>query len=161
MEIRQAKYEELDSVMRIYEEARAFMMEAGNPDQWGTNYPPRDLIETDIKRGSCYVCVQDEELWAVFYFAVEQDPTYEYIKGAWLNDRSYAVLHRVAVAKKGKGIVSRIFEFALSQYPNLKIDTHESNLPMQKALAKNGFTPCGEIYIDNGDPRIAYQKYAE
>ena len=158
MEIRQASIEELDAIMKIYEGARAFMAASGNPDQWGESYPPRGLIESDIARGCCYVCAARDGLWGVFYFAVEDDPTYAYIKGAWKNDAPYAVLHRVAVAKQGRGVVSRIFDFAISQYPNIKIDTHESNLPMQKALAKNGFTACGEIYLENGDPRIAYQR---
>ena len=29
---------------------------------------------------------------------------------------------------------------------------------MQKALKRNGFEKCGIIYLDNGDPRIAYEK---
>ena len=161
MEIRQAKMEELDAVMQIYEGARAFMTVTGNPDQWGATYPPRELIERDIERGCCYVASAEDGLWGVFYFAVEDDPTYAYIKGAWLNDRPYAVLHRVAVAKQGRGVVSRIFEYAVSQYPNIKIDTHENNLPMQRALTKNGFTACGEIYLANGDARIAYQRCDE
>ena len=41
---------------------------------------------------------------------------------------------------------------------NLRIDTHEKNIPMQGCLAKNGFARCGIIYLEDGDPRIAYQK---
>ena len=29
---------------------------------------------------------------------------------------------------------------------------------MQHLLEKNGFTPCGIIYVANGTPRIAYQR---
>jgi RimJ/RimL family protein N-acetyltransferase len=43
-------------------------------------------------------------------------------------------------------------------HPNLKIDTHRDNIPMQKVLKRNGFSECGIIYIENGDERIAFQK---
>ena len=36
--------------------------------------------------------------------------------------------------------------------------THEENLVMQSAIAKCGFTRCGIIYLESGDPRIAYEK---
>ena len=44
---------------------------------------------------------------------------------------------------------------------NLKIDTHRDNIPMQRALAKHGFRPCGTVYLENGDARVAYQKSGE
>ena len=43
----------------------------------------------------------------------------------------------------------------------MRIDTHAENLPMQRALEKAGFTPCGMIYLiggrEDGDPRLAYE----
>ena len=41
---------------------------------------------------------------------------------------------------------------------NLKIDTHEDNYVMQNMLKKCGFTPCGTIYLEDGEPRIGFQK---
>ena len=40
---------------------------------------------------------------------------------------------------------------------HIRIDTHEDNIVMQKAIAKNGFHKCGIIYTDDGSPRIAYE----
>ena len=40
----------------------------------------------------------------------------------------------------------------------LRIDTHHGNTRMQSALKKNGFTPCGTIYLSWGDPRLAFEK---
>ena len=41
VEIRHAVKEDIHEIMRIYEYARRFMAEHGNPDQWGpTNWPP-------------------------------------------------------------------------------------------------------------------------
>ena len=114
MRIRNAEACELDRIMDIYREARRFMIAAGNPTQWWEGYPPRELIEDDIKKKRLYVCDDDGEIAAVFYFAVENDPTYEKIyEGKWLNDNEYAVMHRVAVAKRGKGIISVCIDYCL------------------------------------------------
>ena len=39
MEIRQALLEEIPEIMKIYEAARRFMAEHGNPTQWVIGYP--------------------------------------------------------------------------------------------------------------------------
>ena len=48
MEIRKASTQDLDQIMQIYENAKAFMRENGNKDQWGDDYPSRELIEQDL-----------------------------------------------------------------------------------------------------------------
>ena len=48
--IRHAGLEELDDIMKIYASARAFMAENGNAEQWGTDYPPREVILDDLRR---------------------------------------------------------------------------------------------------------------
>lgn len=156
--IEQATLSQLPQIMEVYAKARAFMAQNGNPLQWGQNYPPEEMIRQDILDGKCYVNLKGEETAAVFYFAVEEDPTYRVIDGAWLNDEPYGVIHRIAVAQNGKGVAGECFRFAMAQCKNLRIDTHEDNLPMQRCLAKHGFARCGIIYLEDGDPRIAYQK---
>lgn len=156
--IRKAEISQLPRIMEIYGQARTFMAQAGNPDQWGTAYPPEEMIRQDIENGKSYVEIENDSIRAVFYFAVEEDPTYGYIDGAWLNDRPYGVIHRIAVGENGRGVAAQCFQFAYAQCGNLRIDTHEKNIPMQHCLAKNGFTRCGIIYLEDGDPRIAYQK---
>ncbi len=159
--ITKANMSQLSQILSIYESARAFMVQNGNPNQWGTAYPPQEWIYRDIVDGKCYVNLEGDCIRAVFYFAVEQDPTYGYIEGNWLNDEPYGVIHRIAVGENGKGVAAECFDFALSQCSNLRIDTHEDNIPMQRCLTKNGFSRCGIIYLEDGDPRIAYQKVRE
>lgn len=43
----------------------------------------------------------------------------------------------------------------------MRIDTHENNTPMRRALEKSGFRYCGIIRIFNGDARIAFQKSSQ
>lgn len=156
--IQKATLSQLPRIMEIYGQARTFMAKTGNPDQWGTAYPTEEMIRQDILNGKSYVNLEGDHIRAVFYFAVEEDPTYGYIEGAWCNDRPYGVIHRIAVGQNGKGVAAECFRFAYEQCPNLRIDTHEKNIPMQRCLAKNGFQRCGIIYLEDGDPRIAYQK---
>ena len=156
--IAKATLSQLSQIMAVYAHARQFMAQNGNPDQWGTAYPSEAMIRQDIQNGKCYVNLEGDRIRAVFYFAVEADPTYGYIEGAWLNDAPYGVIHRIAVGESGKGVAAECFAFASERCENIRIDTHEKNIPMQRCLAKNGFTRCGIIYLENGDPRIAYQK---
>ena len=156
--IQKAILSQLSQIMAIYETARDFMARSGNPDQWGTAYPAEDMIRQDILDGKCYVNLEDEQILAVFYFAVEEDPTYGYIEGSWLNDEPYGVIHRIAVGESGRGVAAACFDFAAQHCDNIRIDTHEKNIPMQRCLAKHGFARCGIIYLEDGDPRIAYQK---
>ena len=68
MKIRIATLKDLDSILRIYEHARSFMASHGNPTQWGTTYPPVDMIEHDIRMGNAYVCEENNRVIAVFYY---------------------------------------------------------------------------------------------
>lgn len=159
MEIRKTKRNELDQVMAIYEYARGFMAEHGNPTQWGTTEPPRELVEQDIENGKSYVCVENGKIAAVFYYAKEADETYANIyEGSWPNDKEYGVVHRIASAGIVKGAGSFCLNWAYEQCKNLRIDTHRNNVVMQNLLKKNGFAYCGIIYIKDGTERFAYQK---
>ena len=156
--IQKAKMSQLQRILEIYGKAREFMAQSGNPDQWGDRYPPEEMIRQDILDGKSYVNLDGDEIRAVFYFAREADPTYGYIEGSWLNDAPYGVIHRIAVDGSGKGVAAECFDFVAGRCENIRIDTHEKNIPMQRCLAKNGFARCGVIYLEDGDPRIAYQK---
>ncbi len=143
----------------IYKDAREFMRSSGNPSQWHTHYPSEASIRADMNEGASYVCLDGDEVVAVFYFKVGEDKTYKKIyDGAWLSDDEYAVIHRIAVKYQGRGIVGFCFDEMFRSFPNIKIDTHRDNIPMQKALQKRGFKYCGIIYLENGDERLAFQK---
>ncbi len=162
MKIRIAKREELDVIDSVYADAREFMRASGNPNQWKDGYPCRDLLISDIENGNLYVCEgEDGEIMGVFYYRSGDDPTYLSIyNGGWKNSLPYGVIHRIAVSKnaRGKGVARACFDYAYKICGNVKIDTHASNIPMQKALLKYGFEKCGIIYLSNGDERIAFQK---
>ncbi len=161
MKIRQAFNRDLETIMNIYADAKAFMRLSGNNMQWQGNYPQRELIVNDIKDENCYICEENGEILAVFCFFEGEDPTYLKIyDGKWLSSKPYGVIHRIAVSKNahGKGVAAFCYDFCFSKIGNIKIDTHRDNIPMQKSLLKYGFTYCGIIYLKNGEERLAYQK---
>jgi hypothetical protein len=159
MEIRKTRIEELDQVMEVYAHARKFMAEHNNPNQWKNNKPSREQIESDIKRGHHYVCEENGQIAAVFYFAHETDPTYAKIyDGAWLNEEEYSVVHRIASSGLVKGAGSFCMEWASAQSDNLKIDTHADNYVMQNMLKKLGYKRCGIILLEDGEERTAFHK---
>jgi len=160
MYIRKTELRDLDEVCQIYRDAQEFMIANGNPDQWWNVHPPRELIVNDIHAGKSFVCVNEEsgEIAAVFYFAVETDPTYAKIDGAWLNDEPYGVIHRIAANKTAKGAGTFCMDWCYRQHNNIRIDTHNDNEPMKGLLKKLNYSYCGIIWIENGDERVAFQK---
>jgi len=156
--IRKTTMRDLDEVCRIYAFAREFMRESGNMNQWQDGHPSRETVQGDIRNGKSYVYLNGNDIAAVFFFDTEPDPTYAKIDGAWLNDEPYGVVHRIARAENAAGAGALCIEWCFEQCGNLRIDTHEDNIPMRKVLDRLGFTYCGIIWLESGDERLAFQK---
>ena len=147
--IRLAKFKDIDEILSVYETARKFMRSTGNATQWNGGYPQKEILMEDIDKKQLFVLEIDGEIHAVFAFIKGEDPTYCYIEnGAWLSDEEYFAVHRVASAGKSKGVLKVCLDFCKGFSKNLRIDTHEE---------KNDFKRCGIIYLENGDPRIAFE----
>ncbi|MDO4404425.1 MAG: N-acetyltransferase [Atopobiaceae bacterium] len=153
---RRATQADVPVILDIYAGARAFMRRTGNPTQWPDGYPGIDDVLNDIEEGKLYVCVTGEKVFAVFFLADGPDPTYAHIDGRWLNDEPYSVIHRIA-ARVGTGAGRYCIQRVCDSVQNLRIDTHEDNLPMRHVLRSLGFVECGTIICNDGTPRIAYQ----
>ena len=151
--IRRATNADLPRLLEIYESARQFMRQNGNPTQWPDHYPDKALLLEDIRAGQLYV-LEDGLIHGCFLLAPGPDPTYAVIDGAWGWQDGYGVLHRVAGTRKGT--LAQCVAFGLKTFSHLRIDTHEKNIPMQKALARQGFTHRGTIICEDGTPRLAY-----
>lgn len=157
--IRTATWADLPRILKIYEGAREFMRESGNPTQWGHTHPAEQLLREDIPLQRLFVCTEGPEILAVFFYEQGVDPCYVDIQdGQWLNDEPYGVIHRIAVAQPGKGVAGACFDWALNRCRNLRIDTHRDNIPMQKALKKHGFVPCGTVYVGDHLASVGYHK---
>lgn len=164
MIIRHSEKRDIERIMEIYALARQFMAKNGNPRQWGeTNWPPKSLIENDIKDGNSYVCLNDEgEIVGTFFYKYGYDiePAYRVITdGNWSRDGRYGVVHRIASDRSEKGIGAFCLNWAFDNCGYIRIDTHGDNIVMQNLLKKLGFIHCGTVFVEEDDyPRLAFEK---
>ena len=162
LQVRKAIEQDFEKIMEIYRYAQDFMIQSGNPDQWGHFYPDQELVKADIRDGLCHVICDETEIHGVLALLAGDEPTYQYIEnGAWLNDAPYVAIHRIAGDGQTHGIFRCAADYCKSISANVRIDTHENNTTMQRQIEKNGFKRCGTIYVEDGSPRIAYHWTAE
>ena len=156
--IRKALPEDMPVILKIYEQARRFMAEHGNPWQWGNTSPAQNVLEEDIRKERLYLCERDEKICGVFAFPVGEDPTYEKIEGGgWKLNTPYGTIHRMAGNGQETGVFAECLAWCREQIGHIRIDTHEDNRIMQHLIEKNGFVRCGIIHVADGSPRIAYE----
>ena len=52
MNIRRAKFSDINRLLAIYKKAREYMRATGNPHQWKNSYPSKKLVKDDIENKS-------------------------------------------------------------------------------------------------------------
>ncbi len=159
--IRKAIPADIPLLAEIYEDAKIFMHENGNPTQWAGGYPNRESLTGDLEKGLLYTVESDTEpgrIAGAFSMLTTPDPTYAVIyDGSWLSDTPYAAIHAVVSDRKEKGMVKKIMAFVRESHDHIRVDTHKDNLPMQGALIRDGFTLQGTIICHDGTPRVAFE----
>lgn len=159
--IRSARREDLPAIQLIYTSARKYMRANGNHKQWIHGYPDDELLLSDIGKNQLFVIEKavDGIICAAFAFIIGDDPTYSYIEGgSWLSDTAYGTIHRIASDGTERDILRQAVRFCEEQIRHLRIDTHQDNHIMQQVILRNGFERRGIIYLEDGSPRIAYEK---
>jgi len=158
--LRKTTLDDYDKTLEIYQGAREFMKTNGNPDQWGDNWPSREIIKEDIIKGISYSVTCKDELIAIFAFKVGIDVTYLKIwDGKWSSEETYGTVHRLASSFKYKGIFPFIQNELEKMFDiNFRIDTHENNKPMINQVLKVGYTYAGKISPIEGGERLAFEK---
>ena len=156
--IRLATERDLPRIFEVYAAARQLMAQTGNPTQWGSHYPPHDMLRADVPAGRLWVVERDGVIHAAFALVFGEDPSYGYIEdGAWRRNDPYAAIHRVGSDGTG-GIFGEVIAFCREKCGYLRIDTHHDNRVMQHVVQKYGFCRSGIVYMcDDGTPRIAYE----
>lgn len=166
MTIRNAEQKDAARILEIIESAKLSLRGLGI-DQWQNGYPNMESVLSDISSGIGRVLEENGKILATAAVYVGNEPTYDRIfDGKWLTDtRTYGIIHRIAVAPEGKnkGAASCMMDYCakLSRdagVSSLRCDTHFGNVIMQHTLEKNGYTRCGTIYLEDGSPRVAYEK---
>lgn len=161
--IRAALVQDLDAIMPILEQARAFQINCGHP-QWEKGYPSREKILEDISCQGARLVVVDGET-AGYFAMISRDAGYDCMKGLWDKPLApYIAVHRLALSDsfRGKGLTSLIFKNIFDSArqcgaEEIRIDTGLDNLPMHHSMAKLGFKSLGNVVFPWG-PRVAYVK---
>ncbi len=154
---RKATLEDMDDLMAIAKEASAYLRSCG-VDQWQDNFPNPEVFARDISKDNCWLFTHEGKAAGVIVIYLEPEEDYRGIEGRWLTEgEHYGVIHRVAVkdAYRGRSLSGEMMQLAEDiilgrGYPSVRIDTHEDNLTMQNMLKKRGYTPCGVVWLKNG-----------
>lgn len=153
--IRLATAADLEQIVGIYDDARAFMRSYGNMTQWNTGYPGLESAKADLEQGVLYVAEKGGAVIGTFVMMPGPDATYAHIEnGSWRTDGPYGVIHRVA--SRGGGVLEAALAAARERFSHIRMDTHADNAPMRHLLEKHGFSYRGTIYVSDGSPRRAY-----
>jgi RimJ/RimL family protein N-acetyltransferase len=163
MELEKATAQDIVRIMEIINQAKAFLKSQG-VDQWQTGYPATADIERDLQSGIGYVLKDGKAVIGYAGLDTRGEAAYDGLKGHWLNDEPYLVIHRMALdnTSRGKGLAQQAFqvceEFARSKgLRNIRVDTDQDNHIMRHIIKKMGFQYCGTIWFDNSE-KIAFQK---
>lgn len=165
MRLRKSINEDVNNIMQIIDEAKEALKEQGI-DQWQDGYPNADVIRNDILNNYSYVFIKNNEIVATLAVSFDGEKTYDKIyDGNWITNGEFAVIHRIAISNKHKGIgiaseiIKMVEDICLDKYVHsIKVDTHEFNIPMQKLLNKNDFKYCGVIYLEDKSKRVDFEK---
>lgn len=166
MKVRPAKKDDLDDIMSVVHRLQKEYFEKNEIPQWQNGYPSRETFLKDIEDRSLFVMYLGECLIGFASIKYAAEPTYSVIEnGNWEKDDSYLVIHRFGINpdwhKMGMGttliaIADKICE--ANSISSIRADTHEKNAGMIALLEKSGFKKRGIIHLENGDPRLAFEK---
>jgi GNAT superfamily N-acetyltransferase len=163
MILRKAVISEQQAIWDILQQAIERRKQDGS-EQWQNGYPNEQTVQDDITNGYAYVLIDNNEVIAYAAIISGVEPAYNDIKGKWLTNDDYVVVHRVATSNevKGKGLATHLFkmieDLCIEQkIYSIKVDTNFDNMPMMRILDKLNYVYCGEIFF-SGAFRKAYEK---
>jgi GNAT superfamily N-acetyltransferase len=160
---RKATTSEIPTIWGILQQAITRRKEDGS-SQWQDGYPNQDVVRKDVEAGQGFVLTEGENIIGYSAVLINDEPEYAKIKGEWLSNDDFVVVHRIAISEEhlGKGLSKKIMEFieefALSNnIYSVKADTNFDNIGMLKIFEKSGYKYCGKVYFRGGE-REAFEK---
>ncbi len=160
---REARLSDLVAIEQILADAVDRMLAEGK-QQWSEKYPRAEHVLADMSRHVAYVLELDGKITAYGAVVFTGEPAYENLRGEWLSDVPYVVVHRLATAMdmQQRGIARRFLraveQMATSQgIGSFRIDTNYDNERMLGLLSSSGFEYCGDVSYETGS-RLAFEK---
>lgn len=159
---------EIDQVMKIINDAKSLLKR--NSLQWQQGYPNLETMTNDINNHHLYGYYKENKLIGIIALIINQDENYLEIEdGSWqiIPSKNDLNIHRLAIdqdfhkQKIGEKLIQFAIDFSKENHiKSIKVDTHESNIPMQILLERNNFSKRGFIYIKRDkldNKRLAYE----
>jgi GNAT superfamily N-acetyltransferase len=132
--------------------------------QWQDGYPNPEVLQQDVDNGVGYVLTDGDSIIGYSAILINDEPAYAQLKGEWLSNGDFVVVHRMAVSDSelGKGLAQKMLYFtegiALeNNIFSIKVDTNFDNAAMLRIFEKLGYTYCGEVTF-RGSSRKAFEK---
>ncbi len=160
---RQAVLSDVPQIWTIIQQAIVRRKNDGS-QQWQDGYPNETVIQHDIAKNIGYVLTDGDTIAGYAAILINDEPAYENLKGNWLTNGDFLVVHRLAISDEylGKGLAQKIFLYTEdlavdNNIYSIKVDTNFDNNPMLKILEKLGYAYCGEVTF-RGGVRKAFEK---
>ena len=132
--------------------------------QWQDGYPNPEVLQQDVDNGVGYVLTHGDTLIGYSAILINDEPAYAHLKGEWLTNGDFVVVHRMAISDSelGKGLAQKMLYFAEdialeNSIFSIKVDTNFDNAAMLRIFEKLGYTYCGEVTF-RGSSRKAFEK---
>ncbi len=161
--LRKATVFEIPQIWIILQQAILRRKQDGS-QQWQDGYPNPEVVEHDIEKGVGYVLTVDDTIAGYAAILINDEPAYTDLKGKWLTNNDFVVLHRLAISEHylGKGLAQKMLllteDIALQNTVfSIKADTNFDNLAMLRIFEKLGYVYCGEVTFRSGI-RKAFEK---
>jgi hypothetical protein len=106
-----ASKKDIPLIWVLIQDAIALRKKDGS-NQWQDGYPNEEVIKNDIKNGIGHVLLDGSKIIGYVAILYNDEPAYKEIKGAWLTNDEFMVLHRIAISKNylGTGMAQKIME---------------------------------------------------
>lgn len=164
IDFRPAFMKDFDGCWTVINEAREQMIKSGR-HQWTEQYPAYKDILADINNGNAYVLTVNDQIAVYGAVVLNGEPAYEFLKGKWLTNSNYYVIHRFATLPKlqregyARIFISKVCSLCeVEHVPSIKVDTNYDNLPMVSLLSSMGFCLCGQVSYGERGLRFAFEK---
>ncbi len=160
---RKAATKDIPQIWDILQGAIARRKKDGSK-QWQDGYPNETAIEQDIAKGVGYVLIDGDAILGYAAILINDEPAYAVLKGNWLTNGDFVVVHRLAIsdAHLGQGLAQKIMlsteDIARqNDIHSVKVDTNFDNAGMLRIFEKLGYAYCGEVSF-RGGIRKAFEK---
>ncbi len=163
MEIRRAAVADIPMIMDIFEKCVS-SMEEGGLYLWNSDYPNREIIESDIVSGCVLIIVQDDCIQA--YIAINEEEPAEYGAINWASRNKHLVIHRLAAHPgfQGRGyareLVKQAETYALADgRSSIRLDAYCENMSAVSLYESSGYSKKGEVFFEFKEkPFYCYEK---